>query len=80
MSVFLKCIKNIEPMSGKLEILNIGQWYIMEEISIGQSRSSVKVDGKWYNSILFEYYNDFMKEFDVYHSEYSPYWLGKGDK
>ena len=72
--IFLKCINNIDPMSNKLEPINIGQWYVMESIRIGQSFSYVVINGKSYNSIMFEYYDDFMNEVDIYHSKYSPYY------
>ena len=71
--VLAKCIKNIEHWGDKYTGLEIGKYYVIEEIHIGQSKSSIKINGKSYNSILFEYYNDYLEEIDIYHSKYSPY-------
>ena len=60
--VLAKCIKNIDPWSDKNTGLEIGKYYVIEEINIGQSKSSIKINGKSYNSILFEYYNDYLEE------------------
>ena len=66
--VLAKCIKNIDPWSDKNTGLEIGKYYVIEEINIGQSKSSIKINGKSYNSILFEYYNDYLEEIDIYKS------------
>ena len=60
-----KCIREAEG-------LNLGQYYIIEEVNVGQSHSSVVVNGIAYNSIYFEYYNEDKKEVNIY-EEYSPY-------
>lgn len=72
--VLAKCIKNIDPWGDKETGLEIGKYYVVEEIHIGQSNSSIKINGKVYNSILFEYYNDHLELLDVYHSKYSSYY------
>ena len=66
--VLAKCIKNIDPWGDKETGLEIGKYYIVEEIHIGQSNSSIKINGKSYNTILFEYYNDYLEQFDIYNS------------
>ena len=71
--VLAKCIRNIDTWSGKDTGLEIGKYYVIEEIHIGQSNSSVKINDKFYNSVLFEYYNDCLKKIDIYNSKYSPY-------
>ena len=58
--VLAKCIQNINPWGDENTGLNINKYYVIEEINIGQSHSSVKINGKSYNSILFEYYNDYL--------------------
>lgn len=60
-----KCIREVEG-------LNLGQYYVIEEVNVGQSHSSVVVNGKGYNSIYFEYYNEDKKKVNIY-EEYSPY-------
>lgn len=74
--VLAKCIRNIDTWGDKNIGLEIDKYYVVEEIDIGQSHSSVKINGKSYNSILFEYYNDYLEKFDIYHSKYSPYFRG----
>lgn len=71
--VLAKCIKNIDPWGDEDTGLEIGKYYVIEEIHIGQSNSSIKINGKSYNSILFEYYNDYLEKIDIYNSKYSPY-------
>ena len=71
--VLAKCIRNIDPWDDKDTGLEIGKYYVIEEIHIGQSNSSIKINGKSYNSILFEYYNNYLEEFNIYNSKYSPY-------
>lgn len=71
--VLAKCIRNIDPWGDKNTRLEIGKYYVIEEIQIGQSNSSIKINGKSYNSILFEYYNDYLEEINIYYSKYSPY-------
>ena len=71
--VLAKCIRNIDPLDDKDTGLEVDKYYVIEEIHIGQSSSSIKINGKFYNSILFEYYNDYLKEIDIYNSKYSPY-------
>ena len=65
--VLAKCIANKETS------LVLGQYYVVDAIYIGQSMSSVVIDGIHYNSIRFEYYDDKHNELDIYHSKYSPY-------
>lgn len=72
--VLAKCIENIDPWGNKETGLEIGKYYVVEEIHIGQSNSSIKINDKVYNSILFEYYNDNLELLDIYHSKYSPYY------
>lgn len=67
--ILAKCINN----EGYEEILEIGKCYAVEEIQIGQSSSTVIINGYAFNSIKFKYYNDKLEEFDIYHSKYSPY-------
>ena len=71
--VLAKCINNIDTWADKEIDLEIGKYYVVEEINIGQSNSTIKINGKSYNSILFEYYNDYLKKFNIYNSKYSPY-------
>ena len=71
--VLAECIKNIDPMRDENIGLEVGKYYVVEEINIGQSYSTIKINGKSYNSILFRYYNDYLKMIDIYHSKYSPY-------
>ena len=70
--VFLKCIRN-EILDEKITELEVNKWYVMDNIEIGQSSSTVTINGKRYNSILFDYYDEYMNKFDIYRSEYSPY-------
>ena len=70
--VFLKCVRN-KILDEKITELEVNKWYVMDNIEIGQSSSVVTVNGIRYNSILFDYYDEYMNEFDIYHSEYSPY-------
>ena len=71
--VLAKCIKNIDAWTEEEIDLEIGKYYVVQEINIGQSHSSIKINDKSYNSILFEYYNDYLEEFNIYNSKYSPY-------
>ena len=78
--IILKCIRN--EVDGQEYPFKIGDYYLMDSISIGQSHSSVIVDGKSYNSILFNYYKikeDKLIEFDIYRSEHSPYYHKSGE-
>ena len=68
-----KCIKVIDPLNDENTGLDIDAYYVVNEIHIGQSSSSVRIDGIYYNSILFEYYDNKLNEIDIYHSKYSPY-------
>ena len=70
--VFAKCIKNIDPATDKKLDLEVGQYYIVKNISIGQSFSYVTIGDTSYNSILFEYFDKFMFPLDIY-DKYSPY-------
>lgn len=70
--VLAKCIKNIDPRNDEMANLEIDKFYVVDEIWIGQSNSSVKIDGKSYNSIMFEYYDSHMKPINIY-EKYSPY-------
>ena len=60
-----KCIMEAED-------LKLGQYYIIEEINVGQSHSSVVVKGRSFNSICFEYFDQNKEEVNIY-EEYSPY-------
>ena len=73
--VLAKCIENIDSWGDKNTGLEIGKYYVVEEIHIGQSNSSIKINGKSYNSILFEYYDNYLEKIDIYHSKYSPYFV-----
>lgn len=75
--VLAKCINNEDNWSEKIyNKLEVDKYYVVEELSIGQSNSSVRINGKWYNSIMFEYYDDYLNLLDIYHSKYSPYFVG----
>lgn len=73
--IILKCVRN--EIDGQIYPFKIGNYYLMDSISIGQSHSSVIVNGKSFNSILFNYYKikeNKLVECDIYRSEYSPYY------
>lgn len=65
--ILAKCINNKDTS------LEEEKYYKVEEIHIGQSNSSVLINGTCYNSIKFEYYDDKLEKFNIYHSKYSPY-------
>ena len=65
--VLAKCINN------EKNDFVLGQLYVVDEIHIGQSSSSVRIDGIYCNSIWFKYYDANMNEIDIYRSKYSPY-------
>ena len=77
--ILAKCIGDVDPWRNNDIGLDIGKYYVVDEIYIGQSNSNIKINGKIYNSILFEYYNDYLEEFDIYHSKYSPYFKSRVD-
>lgn len=59
--IVAKCVSNIEPFSENvLDELEVGKYYVMEDISIGQSFSHVKLTGinHYFNSVLFEFYKN----------------------
>ena len=72
-TIFLKCITNIDPFTENKTDLIIGKYYVMNDIFIGQSKSKIITNGNGYNSVMFEYYDDFMKPFDIYNSEFNNY-------
>lgn len=68
--VLAKCIRNVDPNSDEDTGLKIGKYYLVTHINMGQSHTSITIDNKSYNSILFEFYN--LQEVDIY-SKYNPY-------
>lgn len=72
-----RCLMEEEPFSHKKTGLKNNVLYAIEEINIGQSHSSVTIEGKKYNSAMFEYYDKNFKEIDIYKSKYSPYFRNK---
>lgn len=53
--------------------LKVGETYQVEEISMGQSRTSIGINGKSYNSVIFEFYENGEK-IDIYKDErFNPY-------
>lgn len=70
--VLAKCIKNIDPMSSLDIGLEIGRYYVVSNIDMGQSYTFITINNKSYNSILFEFYDDTLNEIDIY-SKYNPY-------
>lgn len=70
--LYAKCIENIDPMGNMKTGLEIGKYYIVSNISMGQSYTSIFINGKSYNSVLFEFYDSNYKEVNIY-SKYSPY-------
>ena len=76
--VYAICRNNIDPMNNENIGLIIGKHYIVDEIWIGQSHFSVKINDKSYNSILFDYFDLSGNPINIYR-EYSPYKI-KGDK
>lgn len=75
--IFAKCVMNTDPWNGQDTGLELNTYYVLETINIGQSNSSVVIDGKSYNSVLFEFYDSKLKEIDIYRSKYSPYFKKK---
>lgn len=65
-----KCIKNIDPMGNTDIGLEVGSYYVVTHINMGQSYTSITINNKSYNSVLFEFYN--LAEVDIY-SKYNPY-------
>jgi len=72
--VLAKCIRTSAWSTGETN-LEIGKYYVVEEIHIGQSYSSVKIEGKSYNSIMFDYFE--ARPLNI-HERYSPYRLKSG--
>ncbi len=70
--VYAICRNNIDPMDDKNIGLIIGKYYVVDEIWIGQSHSSIKIGDKSYNSILFDYFDLNGTPLNIY-KEYSPY-------
>ena len=70
--VLAKCIKNIDPMSSLDTGLEIGKYYVVSNINMGQSYTSITINDKSFNSVLFEFYDDTLNEIDIY-SKYNPY-------
>ncbi len=70
--VLAKCIKNIDPMSSLDIGLEIGRYYVVSNINMGQSYTFITINNKSYNSILFEFYDDTLNEINIY-SKYNPY-------
>lgn len=71
--ILAKCINDVDPWNDGKTSLEVGRYYLPERINIGQSCSDVVIDGKSYNSILFDFYDSRLEEIDIYHSKYSPY-------
>lgn len=69
--ILAKCIKTEAWGTGTTN-LELGKYYVVEALLIGQSNSSVMIEGKSYNSIMFEYYDAFMNLINIY-KKYSPY-------
>lgn len=70
-----KCKKNIDPWGDKETDLVVGEEYEVERIEMGQSSTSIELKGKnfYYNSVMFDFYED-GKEIDIYSDErYNPY-------
>ena len=67
-----KCINNIDPWNNNKTDLVIDKYYYVEDLNIGQSYSTVKIEGVAYNSVMFKYYDDFLKSIDIY-KKYNPY-------
>ena len=70
--VYAICCNNIDPMSDKNMDLIIGKRYVVDEIWVGQSHSSIRIGDKSYNSVLFDYFDLSGKPINIYR-EYSPY-------
>lgn len=71
--ILARCINDVDPWNDEKTSLEVGRYYLPELINIGQSCSDVVIDGKSYNSILFDFYDSRLEEIDIYHSKYSPY-------
>jgi hypothetical protein len=71
-----KCINNIDPRSDEeYKELVVGSFYNVEEVSMGQSNTSIGLYGLRYgfNSVMFEFYKD-GKEHDIFRDpDYNPY-------
>lgn len=64
--IFAKCIKNIEPQNDILTDLVIGKYYLVENIEMDRWYTDVIINNKKYNSVQFEYFDEFMKSIDIY--------------
>lgn len=56
--------------------LELGAYYKLEGVSMGQSSTSIKLDGiaMPFNSVQFEFYDRFMEKHDIYSdNELNPY-------
>lgn len=71
--IYARCKNNINPFSGKPEEgLIIGNIYKVKEIHMGQSYTSIYLEGfkSPFNSVYF----NFMEEIDIYNDErFNPY-------
>ena len=67
------CVRTEAWGSGETDLI-LGNYYVIDEINIGQSHSTVKINGKSYNSIMFDYYET--KPLNIY-EKYSPYRMKK---
>ncbi len=74
--VLAKCIQTSAWGTGQTD-LKLGEYYVVEEIMISQSYSSVVINNKAYNSIMFEYFE--CRPLNIY-ERYSPYRRLKGEK
>ena len=67
-----KCINNIDPWGDKKTDLVIGKLYKVDEIHMGQSYTTITIDNKSYNSVMFEFYDEKNNEINIY-KIYNPY-------
>lgn len=69
-----KCVEESRnEIPCKKHDLEVGKFYNVESISMGQSYTSIGIDGKIYNSVLFEFYEN-GKEIDIYNDKrFNPY-------
>lgn len=74
--VLAKCIDNWDEWDSKPNGLEINKYYVVTEINIGQSNSNIMINGSYYNSIMFEYFDSYMRPLNIY-KVYSPYKLNR---
>lgn len=74
--IYAKCVRESDPNCSWIEHdLEVGKMYEVEEISMGQSYTSIDLKNRIrsYNSVIFEFYEG-DKQIDIYSDKrFNPY-------